>query len=48
MGHPLGNTGAALTVKCMYEMQRRERARYGMITMGCAGGVGVAAIIEKC
>ena len=47
-GHPLGNTGAALTVKCMYEMQRRERARYGMITMCCAGGVGVAAIIEKC
>lgn len=47
-GHALGNTGAALTVKCMYEMQRRETARYGMITMCCAGGVGVAAIIEKC
>ena len=47
-GHPLGNTGAALTVKCMYELQRRETARYGMITMCCAGGVGVAAIIEKC
>ena len=47
-GHPLGNTGAALTIKCMYEMQRRENAKYGMITMCCAGGVGVAAIIEKC
>lgn len=46
-GHPLGCTGAALTVKCMYELQRVQGNRYGLITLCCAGGVGVAAVIEK-
>lgn len=47
-GHPLGCTGAALTVKCMYELRRRPEAKYGMITLCCAGGLGVAVVIEKC
>lgn len=47
-GHPLGCTGSALTVKCMYELHRRPEARYGMITLCCAGGLGVALVIEKC
>lgn len=47
-GHPLGCTGSALTVKCMYELQRRPEARYGLITLCCAGGLGVALVIEKC
>jgi acetyl-CoA C-acetyltransferase len=47
MGHPLGCTGAALTVKCLSELQRVDAYRYGLITMCCAGGLGVAMIIEK-
>lgn len=48
LGHPLGCTGAALTVKCLYELQRVNTHRYGLITMCCAGGLGVAMIIQKC
>lgn len=48
LGHPLGCTGAALTVKCLYELDRVRAHRYGLITMCCAGGLGVAMIIEKC
>jgi len=48
LGHPLGGTGAALTVKCLYELQRVKTHRYGLITMCCAGGLGVAVVIEKC
>lgn len=46
-GHPLGCTGTALTVKCMYELQRVESHRYGLISLCCAGGLGVSVIIEK-
>lgn len=48
LGHPLGCTGAALTVKCLYELQRVNTHRHGLITMCCAGGLGVAMIIQKC
>jgi acetyl-CoA C-acetyltransferase len=48
LGHPLGCTGAALTVKCLYELLRVEAYRYGLITMCCAGGLGVAMVMEKC
>lgn len=47
LGHPLGCTGAALTVKCLYELQRVPENHYGLITMCCAGGLGVAMIVEK-
>lgn len=47
LGHPLGCTGAALTVKCMYELLRVPSHRYGIITLCCAGGLGVAMLIEK-
>jgi acetyl-CoA C-acetyltransferase len=47
LGHPLGCTGAALTIKCMYELRRVPANRYGLITLCCAGGLGVAMIIEK-
>lgn len=46
-GHPLGCTGAALTVKCIYELERVPSHRYGLITLCCAGGVGIALIVEK-
>ncbi|MDI6726848.1 MAG: thiolase family protein [Smithellaceae bacterium] len=47
LGHPLGCTGTALTIKCLYELQRVPAHRYGLITMCCAGGLGVALVIEK-
>src|SRR5699024_10209368 len=48
LGHPLGCTGAALSVKCLYELKRVPEYKYGLITLCCAGGLGVAAVIEKC
>jgi acetyl-CoA acyltransferase len=44
-GHPLGATGAILTVRLLHEMRRRK-ARYGMVTMCIGGGMGAAGIFE--
>jgi len=46
MGHPIGATGAILTVKAMYELHR-SGGRYGLITMCIGGGQGIAAVIER-
>ncbi|MBP7188755.1 MAG: beta-ketothiolase BktB [Thiopseudomonas sp.] len=46
MGHPVGATGAILTVKTMYELERTG-GRYGLITLCIGGGQGVALIIER-
>lgn len=46
-GHPLGCTGTALCIKCMYELRRVPEKKYGLITLCCAGGLGVAVILEK-
>jgi acetyl-CoA acyltransferase len=46
LGHPLGATGAKLTVQLLNEMQRRE-SRYGMVTMCIGGGMGAAGIFER-
>jgi acetyl-CoA C-acetyltransferase len=46
LGHPIGATGAILTVKAMYELHRTGK-RYGLITMCIGGGQGIAAIIER-
>lgn len=46
LGHPLGASGAILTVKCLYEL-RRVNKRYGLITMCIGGGQGIAAVIER-
>lgn len=46
LGHPIGATGAILTVKAMYELQRTG-GRYGLITMCIGGGQGIAMIIER-
>jgi acetyl-CoA acyltransferase len=45
LGHPLGCTGARLTVSILYELQRRK-ARYGLVTMCVGGGMGAAGIFE--
>ncbi len=46
LGHPMGCTGAKLTVQLMYEMQRRN-ARYGLVTMCIGGGMGAAGVFEN-
>ncbi len=46
LGHPLGCTGAKLTVQLMYEMPRRD-AQFGMVTMCIGGGMGAAGIFER-
>ncbi len=45
LGHPLGATGAKLTVQILSELARRQ-ARYGLVTMCVGGGQGAAAVIE--
>jgi acetyl-CoA C-acetyltransferase len=46
LGHPLGATGAILTVKALYEL-RRTGGRYALVTMCIGGGQGIAAIFER-
>lgn len=46
LGHPIGATGAILTVKALYELQRTE-GRYALISMCIGGGQGIAMIIER-
>lgn len=45
LGHPLGCTGAKLTVQLLHELRRRQ-ARYGLVTMCIGGGQGAAGIFE--
>ncbi len=46
LGHPLGCSGARITVTLLHEMRRRKAAR-GLATICVAGGLGVAAIFER-
>lgn len=46
MGHPVGATGAILTVKALYELER-SNGRYALITLCIGGGQGIALIIER-
>ena len=46
LGHPIGATGAILTVKVLYELARTG-GRYGLVTMCIGGGQGIAAIFER-
>jgi acetyl-CoA acyltransferase len=45
MGHPLGCTGAKLTVQALHELKRRQQ-KYGMVTMCVGTGQGAAGIFE--
>lgn len=47
LGHPLGCTGAKLTVQIIYEMRRRGVA-FGLVTMCVGGGQGAASVVERC
>jgi acetyl-CoA C-acetyltransferase len=46
LGHPLGATGAILTVKCLAELERIG-GRYGLVTMCIGGGQGIALVVEN-
>lgn len=46
LGHPLGCTGAKLTVSLINELIRQEK-RYGVVTMCIGGGMGAAGLIER-
>lgn len=46
LGHPIGATGALITVKALYELDRIG-GRYALVTMCIGGGQGIAAIFER-
>jgi acetyl-CoA C-acetyltransferase len=46
LGHPIGATGAILTIKTAYELHRTG-GTYGLITMCIGGGQGIAMVIER-
>ena len=46
LGHPLGCTGAKLTIQLLNEMKRRNQ-KYGMVTACVGGGQGIAGIFER-
>jgi acetyl-CoA C-acetyltransferase len=46
LGHPIGATGAILTVKILHEL-KRTGGRYGLVTLCVGGGMGIAAIFEN-
>jgi acetyl-CoA acetyltransferase len=46
LGHPLGATGANLTLTCAYQLRRTGR-RWGLVTMCIGGGQGIALVLES-
>ena len=46
LGHPLGCTGAKLTVQILHELERRDK-EFGLVTMCIGGGMGAAGIIQR-
>jgi len=46
LGHPIGATGALITVKALYELQRTN-GRYALVSMCIGGGQGIAAVFER-
>ncbi len=46
LGHPVGATGAIITVKALAELQRVQ-GRYALVTMCIGGGQGIAAVFER-
>jgi acetyl-CoA C-acetyltransferase len=46
LGHPIGATGALITVKALYELQRTG-GKLALVTMCIGGGQGIAAVFER-
>ena len=47
LGHPIGCTGAKITVTLLHEMKKREVKR-GVVSLCCGGGQGMAVVFESC
>jgi len=47
LGHPLGCTGAKLTIQILGDLKRLNK-KYGIVTACIGGGQGIAGIIERC
>jgi acetyl-CoA C-acetyltransferase len=45
LGHPVGASGARVTLTLLYEMRKRG-LRYGLATLCVGGGMGIAAVLE--
>lgn len=48
IGHPVGASGARISVTLLHEMMKRPEAKLGLATLCIGGGMGVAVIFEKC
>jgi acetyl-CoA acyltransferase len=46
LGHPLGCTGAKLTIQILHDLKRKKK-KYGIVTACVGGGQGIAGIIES-
>ena len=46
LGHPLGCTGARMTLTALSELERTE-GRYALVTMCIGGGMGIALTVER-
>jgi len=46
LGHPIGASGAVITVKALYEL-KRVQGRYAMVSLCIGGGQGIAALFER-
>ena len=47
LGHPIGASGARILISLIYEMQKREDAKYGLATLCIAAAWETAMVIEK-
>lgn len=47
LGHPLGATGARLTISALMQLQRNPKAKYAVVSMCIGGGFGSAAVFKK-
>jgi acetyl-CoA C-acetyltransferase len=46
LGHPIGATGAIISIKALYELERID-GKYGLVTMCIGGGQGIALAFER-
>jgi acetyl-CoA C-acetyltransferase len=46
LGHPIAATGAVITTKLLYEMDRKEQA-FGLVTLCIGGGQGIAMVLSR-
>jgi acetyl-CoA C-acetyltransferase len=47
LGHPVGATGSRLITTILHELERRDDATYGLVSMCCGGALATGTIIER-